>query len=85
MVAALHAAPTPRTRANLDVEAAHLGEFFLILRGRAGDFDGAPPQVGARPRCRCRMDLIDPRRAAAAPVASVLTHDAPKTRNRKKT
>ena len=73
-VSALHAPPTLRAAADLDVEAAHdgahLGEFFLILRGHAGHFDG-PAAVGTRPRRRRRMGLVNPRRAAAASLPPV--------------
>ena len=73
-VSALHAPPALRAAADLDVEAAHdgahLGEFFLILRGHAGHFDG-PAAVGTRPRRRRRMGLVNPRRAAAASLPPV--------------
>ena len=79
-VAALHAAPTLRTVADLDVEAthegAHLGEVFLMLRGHAWHFDGAAA-VGARPWRRRRIGLIDPRRARAASLGSVLCAGSP--------
>ena len=51
-MAPLHAPAALRAAADLDVEAAHdgadRGEFFLILRGDAGHFDGAAA-VGTRP------------------------------------
>ena len=73
-VAALHAAPTLRTVADLDVEAAYDGvhrrEIFLILRGHAGHFDGA----AAGGTClgdAGRMGLVDPRRTPAASLPPV--------------
>ena len=73
-VAALHAAPTLRTVADLDVEAAYDGvhrrEIFLILRGHAGHFDGAAAG-GTRLGDAGRMGLVDPRRTPAASLPPV--------------
>ena len=66
--------PALRAAADLNVEAAHdgshRGEFFLILRGHAGHFDGAAA-VGTRPRRRRRMGLVDPCRTSAASLPAV--------------
>ena len=74
VVAALHAAPTLRTVADLDVEAAYDGvhrrEIFLILRGHAGHFDGAAAG-GTRLGDAGRMGLVDPRRTPAAALPPV--------------
>ena len=69
----LHAPAALRTAPDLDVEAAHdgadRGEFFLMLRGNAGHFDGAAA-VGTR---RWRpVGLVDLRRAASGPLPAVL-------------
>ena len=73
-MAALHAAPTLRTVADLDVEAAYDGvhrrEIFLILRGHAGHFDGAAAG-GTRLGDAGRMGLVDPRRTPAASLPPV--------------
>ena len=68
------AAPTLRTVADLDVEAAYDGvhrrEIFLILRGHAGHFDGAAAG-GTRLGDAGRMGLVDPRRTPAASLPPV--------------
>ena len=71
----LHALPALRAAADLDVEAAHdgahPGEFFLLLRGDAGHFDGAAA-VGTRRRRRRPVGLVDLRRAASGTLPAVL-------------
>ena len=56
-------ASSGRPRCRSGARWGDLGEFFLILRGHAGHFDG-PAAVGTRPRRRRRMGLVNPRRAA---------------------
>ena len=74
-MAPLHAPAALRAAADLDVEAAYDGvdrrEFFLILRGDAGHFDGAAA-VGTRPWRRRPVGLVDLRRAASGPLPAVL-------------
>ena len=71
----LHALAALRAAADLDVEAAHdrahPGEFFLILRGDAGHFDGAAA-VGTRRRRRRPVGLVDLRRATSGTLPAVL-------------
>ena len=49
----------------------HPGEFFLILRGDAGHFDGAAA-VGTRRRRRRPVGLVDLRRATSGTLPAVL-------------
>ena len=52
-------------------DRAHPGEFFLILRGDAGHFDGAAA-VGTRRRRRRPVGLVDLRRATSGTLPAVL-------------
>ena len=74
-MAPLHPLAALRAAADLDVEAAYdganPGEFFLILRGDPGHFDGAAA-VGTCRRHRSPVGLVDLRRAASGPLPAVL-------------
>ena len=74
----LHALAALRAAADLDVEAAHdgahPGEFFLILRGDAGHFDGAAA-VGTRRRRRRPVGLVRP---SAGNVGNLAGRTAPR-------